>query len=111
MDLNVVMESRELRGPPDIAAALALDCQGLSTKDRPPLSEHSYGFLGGEGTLAQGADERAREPRASRAGGAPCLVVSCHLHDSVGGVGDSAPCPLVGRVPRSPRALDAWQAG
>ena len=76
MDLSVVMELGELRAPPDVVAALALDRQGLSTEARPPPREPSQGFLGGKGTSGQGADELAREPRAPRDDGA--LVLLCH---------------------------------
>ena len=59
MDLSVVMELGDLRAPPDIVVALALDRQGLSTEDRPPPREPSQGFLGGKGASGQGADELA----------------------------------------------------
>ena len=89
MDLGVVVESGEPRAPPDIIEALTLDCLGLSTAVWPPSSEPSRGFLGGEGIRLEGLTSRSGSPRAPRAGGGICPLVSCHARDLVKGVGNS----------------------
>jgi hypothetical protein len=75
MGLDVIVESRELQVPPNVASALALDRQGLSAKDWPPLGEPSRGFLGGEGTSSRGLMGGPGSPHALGIGGVVCPIL------------------------------------
>ena len=49
-----------------------------------------WSFLGGEGIQLKGLMSEPESPRAPGVGGGICPLMSCHVRDFVGGVGDRA---------------------